>query len=368
MVRPRLSRTNRYLALIAALALLAVIVVTGAYASTEGQRAQVDRDAGAAETLRLLTVVLTDAIRDQEAAVHDYLLSADPEAAEAYAAGIAIAADSMGRVRVLTASEPGLAAAIDALEVFSNEWRGEFGGPAIAAVDAGGGSLLDPFIRAAADDHERIDEALEPIEEELALLQARLAARRDELSNTRAIASVLGLVGLVVVAASALWLLRRYGRALERDAMHAGILNRFTEVTSFARDDTAVATSNLEALSLLIRPDAAVTHVLNRSKDRAIPEAVLGDAKAEVLSMGTLAHCSGLVRGSMYVANDSAAPLSVHCPVYPVDRGTLACVPLSSGETVGAVHLYWERPNALPLEFRASVARITEHAALGIGN
>jgi diguanylate cyclase (GGDEF)-like protein len=70
----------------------------------------------------------------------------------------------------------------------------------------------------------------------------------------------------------------------------------------------------------------------------------------------------------MYVADDAHAALSVHCPVYPVTRGTVVCVPLNSGESIGAVHLYWERPHAMPLELRASVSRIAEHAALAIGN
>lgn len=94
----------------------------------------------------------------------------------------------------------------------------------------------------------------------------------------------------------------------------------------------------------------------------------MGGAIAEVLPLGMLTHCPGLQRGSMYVVDDAAAQLSVHCPIYPVDHGTLACVPLSSGESIGAVHLFWERPNALPLELRSSVIRIAEHAALGIGN
>ena len=173
---------------------------------------------------------------------------------------------------------------------------------------------------------------------------------------------------MLLGSGGALWLIRRFGRALERDAMHAGILNRFTEVTSFAVDDTAIAASNLEALGLLVHPDASVTHVLNRSNDRAVAEATRGRAIAEALPLGGLSHCAGLIRGSMYVVDDAAAPLSVRCPVYPVDHGTLACVPLAAGETVGAVHLHWERPNALPLEIRQSVVRIAEHAALGISN
>src|SRR6202008_4883733 len=76
----------------------------------------------------------------------------------------------------------------------------------------------------------------------------------------------------------------------------------------------------------------------------------------------------GVARGSMYVSDDLSDELSVRCPVLPSTVGTLACLPLTSSEPVGAVHLYWERPNALPLALRSNVSRITEHAALAIGN
>jgi diguanylate cyclase (GGDEF)-like protein len=176
------------------------------------------------------------------------------------------------------------------------------------------------------------------------------------------------LISGAIVTVVGLWLIRRFGDTLRRDADRAGILNRFTEYVSFAGDDQAIARSNLEALRLLVSPDAGVTHVLNRSKDRAIPEATIGDGPAEILPLGALSQCSGVIRGSTYVTTDASLPLSVVCPVYPVDHGTLACVPLSSGELVGAVHLRWDVPDALPVERRGSVARIAEHAALAIGN
>jgi len=169
--------------------------------------------------------------------------------------------------------------------------------------------------------------------------------------------------------------LGQLGRALERmrvvlrdDAATSTVLNRFTEVTAFAPDDASVAASNLDALQVLVAPDAAVVHVLNRSKDRAVPEASLGPAIAEVLPLNALSTCPGVLRGSLYVAADLTERLSVRCPIYPADRGTVACVPLAHGEMVGAIHLAWNRPNAFAVEQRASVTRIAEHAALAIGN
>jgi diguanylate cyclase (GGDEF)-like protein len=55
--------------------------------------------------------------------------------------------------------------------------------------------------------------------------------------------------------------------------------------------------------------------------------------------------------------------------VYPVESGTLACVPLVAlGETVGAVHLHWSTPRELPLSLRLAITRVSEHSALSIAN
>ncbi len=156
--------------------------------------------------------------------------------------------------------------------------------------------------------------------------------------------------------------------ALQGDVDRSSIINRFTEVTTFAADDAAVASANLVALQLLVQPDTGVTHVLNQSMDRAIPEASIGPVIAEVLPLNALSSCPAIVRGSIHVTPDASQPLSVHCPIYPTDHGTLACIPLAHGQAVGAVHLFWERPNAFGLEARASVARLAEHAALAIAN
>jgi len=95
---------------------------------------------------------------------------------------------------------------------------------------------------------------------------------------------------------------------------------------------------------------------------------MIGSPIAEVLPLNALSRCPAIVRGSIYVTPDAAEPLSVHCPIYPVDDGTLACIPLAHGETVGSIHLFWERPNAFRLDQRSIVTRIAEHAALAISN
>jgi diguanylate cyclase (GGDEF)-like protein len=271
-------------------------------------------------------------------------------------------------MRTETVELPGLDQALTKLENLTAAWRSTYARPAIAAVEGGGEPALAPFTQRSAEYDDPIHSAPAGLTAQLNLAENDLRLREDALSVTRTAATGIGLGILLLSAMLSLWLVRRFSRALEKDAQRAVILNQFTEATSFGADDTAIAKAGLEALALLVHPDDMVVQVVNGPQDWAVLEAIAGVPIIEVLPLDTLSTCAGIVRGSMYVSSDLAAPLSVHCPIYPVDQGTLACVPLVSGETIGAVHLYWKRPRALPVEIRRSVAQIVAHAALAIGN
>jgi len=152
-------------------------------------------------------------------------------------------------------------------------------------------------------------------------------------------------------------------------AKEAAIVNQYTELTALTEDDVSLSIATLATLDELLRPDSAALHVSNRSQDRAVPQATLGDQNADVLSLHELGRCPALRRGSLYVTSDVSARLSFHCPVYPVESGTLACVPLMAlGETVGAIHLHCADARELSLPLRLAITRVSEHAALSIAN
>ncbi len=152
-------------------------------------------------------------------------------------------------------------------------------------------------------------------------------------------------------------------------AAESRVVNQFTELTALTEEEAALAAATLATLDELLHPDGAVLHVSNRSQDRAVPQATLGGEAAEVLSLHELEACPALRRSSLYVTSDVSTRLSFHCPVYPVDQGTLACVPLVAlGDTVGAVHLHWAEPRELSLPLRLVITRVSEHAALSIAN
>ncbi|HEV8545975.1 MAG TPA: diguanylate cyclase [Candidatus Limnocylindrales bacterium] len=178
-----------------------------------------------------------------------------------------------------------------------------------------------------------------------------------------------GLGALNDRLASANARLEETSRSSAELASESAIINQFTELTALTEDDVSLSVATLATLDELLRPTAAALHVSNRSQDRAVPQATLGEDTAEVLSLHELGRCPALRRGSLYVTNDVSARLSFHCPVYPVENGTLACVPLVAlGETVGAIHLHWAEVHELSLPLRLAITRVSEHAALSIAN
>jgi len=163
--------------------------------------------------------------------------------------------------------------------------------------------------------------------------------------------------------------LEETSRASAELAREAAIVNQFTELTALTEDDIALSNATLATLDELVRPADATLHVSNQSQDRAVPQATLGSREAETLTLRDLGRCPAIRRSSLFVTDDVSARLSYHCPVYRADTGTLVCVPLVAlGDTVGAVHLHWDKPKQLSLPLRLAITRVSEHAALSIAN
>ncbi len=178
-----------------------------------------------------------------------------------------------------------------------------------------------------------------------------------------------GLAALNAELGSANDRLEATSRASADLGRESAIINQFTELTALTEDDVSLSAATLATLDELLHPDDAALHVSNPSQDRAAPQATLGDREASILSLHELGRCPAIRRSSLYVTDDVSARLSFRCPVYPVDSGTLVCVPLVAfGETIGSIHLRWARRRDLPLSLRLAITRISEHSALSIAN
>lgn len=319
-----------------------------------------------AAELQQLTFELSGASRDREESLLGYLLTRNPEALARYDAATRAEAAVSNEIREVAAELPKVLAALAAVRAASDVWGEVLGDPSLSAMQEGEeAETRNDTLRQHLD---RVHAATDLLASEGRDYSTQLYIQDESLTATRTLATIAGLGATLLAVVTSLWFVRRYGRELEDDIRRSDVLNRFTEATTFAVDDQTVANATLAALSLLANPDSAVAHVLNPSHDRAVPEATLGQLEGVVLPLKALSGCPGMIRGSIYVTANAASSLSVHCPVYRVDHGTLACVPFAHGETVGAIHLHWDAADAFPLGPRAAVTRVTEHAALAIGN
>jgi len=364
----RLSQNNRVLALITALAIASFVVGGIVYLISDQQSGEINRLSSRLVLLENLSRDLTDEINHAEDALGDYVLIGADAAHQRYDAAVASELAAADEFRAIAAGTDTLLATLERLEAASLEWRTRIAEPAIRAIRSSDSAGVEIYKDQSTDDVASVDAALGSLGREIARQHADLQARGHEVETTTMIGVVVGFGFMTMAFAVAIVAVRRFGRALEGDARDASVLNRFTELTSFADEDRQVAAANLVALGRLASPDASVTHLLNRSMDRAVPEASTGDAPTTILPLHELGRCAGLQRGAMFVTDDLSDELSVHCPIFPASTGTLVCIPLISGESVGAVHLYWHKPRGLPLQRRSAIARVTEHAALAIGN
>jgi len=363
---PSLSAHNRVLVMVGGLGLATALSIGLAFVYIEGQDEVLNKGFDTDEVLQGLTFDLSDASRGREESLVEYILRRDPAALARYQAATRAEAVASREIRNVAADMPEILVALTVVDTASDQWEQIVAEPALASIEGQVGTYHAenvPFQRL-----ERVGLAIALLATEVGNNSAGLDVIDESVSNARTLATQGGLAATFFTLVISLWFVGRYGRELQADIKRSDVLNRFTEATTFAVDDRGVASAVLAALALLAKPGSAVVHVLNPSKDRAVPEATIGPIEGEVLPLKALSGCPGVVRGSTYVTEDAAIALSPQCPAYRVDHGTLACIPIAHGETVGTVHLHWDSAHAFPLSARVAVTRITDHAALAIGN
>lgn len=361
-----LSAHNRVLVMVGGLGLAAALSIGLAFVYIEGQDEVLNEGFDTDEVLQGLTFDLSDASRGREESLLEYILTRDPTALARYEAAMRAEAVASREIRQVAAGMPEILVALTAVDTASEQWEEIVAGPSLASIDGWAGEYEPedvPWQRL-----ERVGPAIGLLAIEVGKYSAALDVTDESVTNARTLTTMGGLAATFLTLVISLWFVGRYGRQLQADIRRSDVLNRFTEATTFALDDRGVATAALAAVAMLAKPDSAVAHVLNPSKDRAIPQATIGPIEGEVLPLKALSGCPGVIRGSTYVTADAAIPLSPQCPAYRVDHGTLACVPIAHGETVGTIHLHWDRADAFPLGARTAVTRITDHAALAMGN
>ena len=409
----------RLLLVLAAMSVMAVVAMTVPFVATNVLLDDFQRAADGSLRAATAYADLTRALSEQESGVSGYVLTEDSDFADQYYAAVAAERQAYELLDTAQGASGTVHQGFNLVREAATEWRAGYAIPALDDIRIGrldsarsltrldAGKNLFDVVRARAA-------ALS------SLMASPEATLHDEVNTVMLMRLAMFAIGVIAIVAGLIvgvkltrdWISRPLrtlvatarrveqgedvpflagrrdeigdlGAALERmrrrivtgqqsaesAVEQSNILNNFTELTAFTETDVAVSEALLTAIGELIHPQAAVVHVANRSRDRAIPEATLGNPMAEMLALRTLDNCPGVRRGSMYVTANVAKPLAVRCPIQPAEHGTVVCLPLTAlGETIGATHLSWDEPDAMPLNLRPTLSRIAEHAALSIGN
>ncbi|MEI7745393.1 MAG: sensor domain-containing diguanylate cyclase [Chloroflexota bacterium] len=147
------------------------------------------------------------------------------------------------------------------------------------------------------------------------------------------------------------------------------VVNDFNELLGYLADEREVATAAAVALERALHSDGVAVHLFSSSHDRAALTMVRGSIAAVDLPRTTLDDCPGIRRGSAYLIEDLKRPLSVPCPAHGASVGTVACLPLSSGnERIGVIHLVWNAPTRIGPTAWAASDRVCSQTALTIAN
>lgn len=209
-------------------------------------------------------------------------------------------------------------------------------------------------------------------EDEAGEAEGVAAAVRDSIGGDVLLIGLVLAATVILIIAATFLAERSVARA---SAVSAGllqsalVLNRFTELSSISDDDDELGRLSLNSIAALAGSETGVLHLSNASTDRAQPLATVGGPPEVSLTLGELGRCPGVRGGSVHLTEDVAGPLSIRCPAYPAEQGSLLCVPLSAhGQAIGAIHLHWPGPARLDPVASAAVVRAANQAALTMAN
>jgi len=148
------SVRNRLFIVIGAMALLASLSIGAVYLATETERLDIRAESRTVADLYDLTAKLSTAIRDQEAAIDDYLLSDNAASVARYRAAAEDELRLTERMGLSLVGHPAIATALSDVATESRAWRATFAEPGILAVESGDTSAIDNVKSLAASDQD----------------------------------------------------------------------------------------------------------------------------------------------------------------------------------------------------------------------
>jgi GAF domain-containing protein/HAMP domain-containing protein len=361
---------------------------------------------------------LRAAIADQETFAFDYAVAGAPESLDGVRAAAAVERATYDRLAA-PGVPPDIRVAAGHVRELATAWRQQWLDPYVDGLLAG----RTPDPTAMAEIREVVDEPLEAALIELNALVVRaedawLDHGMDVIMQLGAVLVPIVLILLLLIGGTWWWVSRtvsgpllrlnataravtagadsqfvaesddeigelavvlerlrrdaadRY-RTARTEADRAAVFNQLAELISFAQDEDALVSAAVRTLQRVAPTQRGDVMLVNNSTNRLLVSAGWGaDAPGPgLVPVDRIDRCPGIRRATAYIAADLADDLSVRCPAHPVDRGSVACVPMPAlGTIMGVIHLEREEPGSFDAETVAVVARVAEQVALAIAN
>ena len=155
-------------------------------------------------------------------------------------------------------------------------------------------------------------------------------------------------------------------------AERSTILNRLSELISYANDEAAVVRAGGAALERLVPNRGGEVLLVNPSFDQLRVHAVWG--AVETPGDGRLAidrptACPGIRRNAVHVTRSALDAFSLTCEIHPLRSGSLVCVPMVAlNEMIGVIHLERAEEDAFSEDDVHTASRVAEQVALAMAN
>lgn len=373
------------------------------------------------ESLTAEAAGLRAALLDQQGALRGYLLTGDESFLQRYEAGRQ-QEQRATELLILDAHTPALGTAVQRVSTASDAWHDSWVHPQLEAVEAGN---FEAAREAAATDDARslfgrVRIALDQLDVEIDGIRAEALASTEDAESFMTLVILLAVIVYgSALSLGAIWLVRRVAGPLDAlsrsaEAMERGepfafvatrqdeigglagtmarlhaiveqryavvsamaeqssVLNRLSELVSYADDEDAVIRAGAAALERLVPSSGGAVALVNPSFDQLRVHSSWGESAAFPDAPPPIdrpAGCPGIRRNAVHITRLAPDALSLSCEVHPLRSGSLLCVPMiSHNEVIGVIHIERADEDAFADDEVRLAGRVAEQVALAMAN
>ena len=273
---------NRVLAVVGGASVTVILAIALIFAQADLASSSLQTDVRTAFRLQMLGDQLLMEVQEQQEAIDDYLMSADPRPLARYRQAVTDESRTAGQIRADAGNPTGIADTLARVDLENEIWRTTVARPAIAAVQSGSRAAIQAAIQAEiqASEGPQASTTREFILQIDAMV-ADLGVRSDALNGLRLAATVFGLAIVLLAAGLSLWFVRRYGLRVSRDARRrvqasAERIAIIASLRTLRTEQTPEATAALIAESLHRLPGVNVAEVFECTEEGLRALAIVG--------------------------------------------------------------------------------------------